>query len=151
MTKLGAPFFSSALVLALLPVPALGAPKENPAATIEVVASCERKATKGRVICDVELEAASARIAWADVIVTGAPAFAPPLRSRVSITDARSRTDKRVRLPVALIATSLGRGTVSMRARAVLCVPSSPGATETCRPSTKDVTAEIIVGTDVEH
>ena len=130
---------------------ALAAPRPKAGPPFDVVASCERKATKGRVICDVELESSSARIAWADVVVTGAPAFAPPLRSRVGITDARSRTDRRVRLPVALIATSLGRGTVSMRTRAVLCTTSGPSASETCRPATKDVSAEIVVGTDVEH
>jgi hypothetical protein len=142
---------SGLLLFFFFPAPALAAPKETPPAPFEVVASCERKATKGRVICDVELEASSARIAWADVVVTGAPPFAPPLRSRVAITDARSRTDRRVRLPVALIATSQGRGIVSMRARAVLCAANAPGATETCRPATKDVSAEIVVGTDVEH
>jgi hypothetical protein len=139
------------LSLLLFPAPVLAAPKESPPPPIDVIASCERKATKGRVICDVELEASSARIAWADVVVTGAPAFAPPLRSRVGIADARSRTDRRVRLPVALIATSQGRGTVSMRARAVLCVSNGANASETCRPATKNVTAEIVVGTDVEH
>jgi hypothetical protein len=139
----------SGLLLLLFPAPVLAAPKET--APVEVVASCERKATKGRVICDVELEAANARIAWADVVVIGAPAFAPPLRSRVGITDARSRTDRRVRLPVALIATSQGRGTVSMRARAVLCTVTAPGASETCRAATKEVSTELVVGTDVEH
>jgi hypothetical protein len=118
---------------------------------LDVSASCERKATKGRVLCDVELETAAARIAWADVVVTSAPDFAPPLRSRIGLADARARGDHRVRLPVALVATSLGRGTVAMRVRAVLCRPSSSGAPDTCVPATKDVSAEIIVGTDIEH
>src|SRR5260221_1406592 len=112
--------------------------------------SCERKATKGRVICDVELEAQQGRIAWADVVVVEAPRFAPPLRSRVGIADARSRTDKRVRLPVAFLATAQGRGAVGMRARAVVCRANEGGA-EACRPVTKDVTAEIVVGTDVQR
>jgi hypothetical protein len=124
--------------------------KDAPA-PLDVSASCERKATKGRVLCDVELEAAAARIAWADVVVTAAPAFAPPLRSRIGLGDARSRTERRVRLPVALVATSLGRGTVAMRARAVLCSPESAGTSETCVTVTKDVSAEIVVGTDIEH
>lgn len=118
---------------------------------LDVSASCERKATKGRVLCDVELETPAARIAWADVLVTSAPDFAPPLRSRIGMADARARTEHRVRLPVAFVATSLGRGTVAMRARAVVCQPAAAGAPETCLPATKDVSAEIIVGTDIEH
>jgi len=141
--------FRGALLL-LLPAVAQAASNDGARASFDATASCERKATKGRVICDVELEAAAGRIAWADVVVTEAPAFAPPLRSRVGIADARSRTERRVRLPVALLATSLGRGTVKMRARAVVCLASTVGA-ETCRPVTKDVAAEIVVGTDVEH
>jgi hypothetical protein len=117
---------------------------------LDVSASCERKATKGRVLCDVDLEAADGRIAWADAVVTGAPAFAPPLRSRVGMADARSRTERRVRLPVAFVATSQGRGIIAMRARAVLC-RATPGAPETCRPAVRDVSAEIVVGANVEH
>jgi hypothetical protein len=123
---------------------------KDTAAPLDVSASCERKTTKGRVLCDVELESTAARIAWADVIVTAAPVFAPPLRSRIALPDARARTEHRVRLPVALVATSLGRGTVSVRARAVLCRPQS-GGSESCLSTTKDVSTEIIVGTDVEH
>jgi hypothetical protein len=138
-------------LLLLVPALSLAASSDAKRASFEATASCERKATRGRVICDVELESAAARIAWADVVVIEAPAFAPPLRSRVGMADARSRTEHRVRLPVALIATSLGHGTVKMRARAVLCLPGEGGAAETCRPGTKDVSAEIVVGTDVEH
>jgi hypothetical protein len=136
----------------LLVVPSTSIAETKPAALpLEVSASCERKATKGRVLCDVELESAESRIAWADVVVISAPPFAPPLRSRIGLADARARSDRRVRLPVALVAMSLGRGTVAMRARAVLCRGASPGAAETCTATTKDASAEIIVGTDVEH
>jgi hypothetical protein len=140
----------AALALLFAELSAIAAPGPS-APAIDVTASCERKAAKGRVICDVEIEAAAGRIAWADVVVTGAPAFAPPLRSRVGMADARSRTERRVRLPVALVATSLGRGTVSMQARAVFCVSLTAGASETCRPVSKAVSAEIVVGTDIEH
>jgi hypothetical protein len=119
--------------------------------SLDVTASCERKATKGRVLCDVDLEAREGRIAWADAVVTDAPPFAPPLRSRVGLADARSRTERRVRLPVAFIATSQGRGTIALRARAVLCRAATPGDAETCRPATRDVSTEIIVGANVEH
>jgi hypothetical protein len=145
-----APFVRLAAALLLVSTSLLAETKDAQA-PLDVSASCERKATKGRVLCDVELEAAAARIAWADVVVTSAPAFAPPLRSRIGLGDARARTERRVRLPVALVATSLGRGTVAMRARAVLCRPESAGAPETCVTATKDVSTEIVVGTDIEH
>jgi hypothetical protein len=116
----------------------------------EVTVSCERKAAKGRVICEAELESATGRIAWADVVVMSSPPFAEPLRARIGMTDARARTEHRVRIPVAFVATTTGRGTVSLRARAALC-EKGDAAEETCRPISKDGTAEMIVGTDVER
>lgn len=136
---------SLALVLALSTALA----ETSADASFDATASCERRASKGRVLCDVELEAPGGRIAWADVLVTAAPAFAPPLRSRVGLGDARTRTDHRVRLPVAFVATALGRGSVVMRARAVVC-HATTSAAESCVPATRDVSAEIVVGTDVE-
>jgi hypothetical protein len=134
----------------ILLCPALALADDASRVKLDVTASCERRATKGRVLCDVDLEAAEGRIAWADAVVTDAPAFAPPLRSRVGMTDARSRTERRIRLPLAFIATTQGRGTITMRARAVLC-RAAAGAPETCRPTVRDVSAEIVVGANVEH
>ena len=45
----------------------------------------------------------------------------------------------------------LGRGTVSMQARAVFCMSAGAGASETCRPVSKTASAEIVVGTELEH
>jgi hypothetical protein len=132
-------------VLAVLGV--TGPASASPAIT--VTASCERKPAKGRVTCEVELEAVG-RIAWADVLVTAAPPFAPPLRSRVSMAEARARTDKRIRIPVSLVATSTGRGTVEMRGRATVC-EATDGKGEVCRPVSSAVSAELVVGTDVER
>jgi hypothetical protein len=117
-------------------------------AAFDVTASCEHRATKGRVLCDVELEVPAGRIAWADVVVTAVPPFAAPLRSRVALSDARTRTDRRVRIPVALVATSLGRGAVTVRGRAVVCTPSERG--ESCSPRNAAATAELLVGTDFQ-
>lgn len=111
---------------------------------LDVAASCERKATKGRVLCDVEFEIPDGRIAWADVVVVDAPPFAKPLRSRVGVLDARSRTDRRIHIPVAFIARDQGRGTVAFRGRAVVC--ASAGSRETCAPATHDVAVELKVG-----
>lgn len=115
---------------------------------IDVTATCEHKAAKGRVICDVEIEAAG-RIAWADVVVVEAPPFAPPLRSRVALADARARTDHRVRIPVAFVATAQGRGTVTVRGRAIVCTGSA-GEHESCGPASKEVSTDLVVGTEVE-
>ncbi|HVU01565.1 MAG TPA: hypothetical protein VHE30_07425 [Polyangiaceae bacterium] len=130
-------------------VRAEGAPPSGPAAPppVAVTASCEHRQTKGRVLCDVELEAANGRLAWADVLVVRAPPFAAPLRARVQGSDARVRTEQRIRISVAFVATSLGKGTVALRARAVLCTKT--GESETCVPRTEDAEAELSVGTDV--
>jgi hypothetical protein len=121
-------------------------PAADPGGTprLDVSASCERKATKGRVLCDVEFEVPDGRIAWADVVVVQAPQFAKPLRSRVGVVDARSRTDRRIHIPVAFIAKDQGRGTVAFKGRAVVCSPAS--TRETCSPATHDVTVELRVG-----
>jgi hypothetical protein len=126
------------VLLAAMPAAGPGVPH------LDVSASCERKATKGRVLCDVEFEVPEGRIAWADVVVVQAPQFAKPLRSRVGVLDARSRTDRRIHIPVAFIARDQGRGTVAFRGRAVVC--SSASARETCLPATHEATVELKVG-----
>ena len=115
--------------------------------TTEVTASSEHRATKGRVLCDVEIEAHGGRIAWADVLVVAAPKFAPPLRSRVGMSDARSRSDERVRIPVAFVATEQAKGTVTLRGRAVVCA----AAPVKCIPASGEVTTDLVVGPDVER
>jgi hypothetical protein len=134
-------------VLLLAPLVAGGAGSSDRA--IEVTATCEHKATKGRVICDVEIEAGQGRIAWADVVVLSAPSFAPPLRSRVAAADARARTPRRVRIPVAFVATAQGRGSVVVRGRAVVC--GGPAGAPACGPVSKEAQAELVIGTDIER
>jgi hypothetical protein len=128
----------------------LAAPRSTRAERVspmDVTASCEHRAAKGRVLCDVELEVPSGRIAWADVVVLSVPPFAAPLRSRASVADARTRTDRRVRIPVAFVATALGKGPISVRGRAVVCTAGERG--ESCSPRTGEATAELLVATDV--
>jgi hypothetical protein len=129
-------------VLTVLAAASAAGPSGAP--RLDVSASCERKATKGRVLCDVEFEVPEGRIAWADVVVVQAPQFAKPLRSRVGALDARSRTDRRIHIPVAFIARDQGRGTVAFRGRAVVC--SAASARESCSPATHDVSVELKVG-----
>ena len=52
----------AALALVLAAMNGAAAPTENTPPGMEVTASCERKATKGRVICDVELEVATGMV-----------------------------------------------------------------------------------------
>jgi hypothetical protein len=122
---------------------------EEPRA-LEATATCERRASKGRVLCEVEMEVPEGRISWADVLVVRAPPFAPPLRTRVGQNEARVRTERRVRVPVAFVATALGQGDVVFRARAVLCRPGRSGG-ERCAPETREITAPLIVGTVVQR
>jgi precorrin isomerase len=135
----------------LLFAPCLLGAADGAERAIEVTATCEHKATKGRVICDVEIEAGGGSVVWADVLVVEAPLFAPPLRSRVAVADARARTQRRIRIPVAFVATAQGRGTVTVRGRAVVC-GNAPGAAQaSCRAVSKEAKAELVVGTDVER
>ena len=113
---------------------------------LDVIASCEHRATKGRVLCDVDLEVKEGRIAWADVVVVAAPDFAPPLRSRVTLADARARTEQRVRIPVAFVAREQARGTGTLRGRAVVCLGAAP-----CVPAAGATSVELAVGPDVVH
>lgn len=135
-------------VLAALPAFRL-ASEETPSIRIDVAASCERRASKGRVLCDVEFEIPEGRIAWADVVVVQSPAFARPLRSRVGVLDARSRTERRIHIPVAFVAREQGRGAVSFRGRAVVCSGGQPH--ESCTPVAREVEAELKVGAEEQH
>lgn len=125
---------------------ALGPTAADVVPRLDVAASCERKASKGRVLCDVEFEIQEGRIAWADVVVVRAPPFARPLRSRVGVLDARSRTERRVHIPVAFVARDQGIGTVAFRGRAVVC--SAGASHESCSPVAHEVAVELKVGPD---
>lgn len=83
--------------------------------------SCRPEASPGRVYCEVELEVASGRLSWVDALVRSSPRFARPLRARVGMRQATSRSDRRVRLPVVLVATDDGKGELAVQARAVVC------------------------------
>lgn len=107
--------------------------------------SCRPEASPGRVLCEVELEVSAGRLPWADALVTAAPAFVRPLRSRVGPRQAGTRQATRIRLPIALVATASGKGKVSVRARAVVCHKPSKGP-ELCLPRTRELSTMIRVG-----
>ena len=83
--------------------------------------SCRPEAGPGRVLCELEVEARSASLAWADGLVVRSPEFASPLRSRVGKSQASAKTPTRLRLPIALAATGTGQGTLEVAARWVVC------------------------------
>lgn len=104
---------------------------------------CPPRPGPGRVICEAELEVESGVLAWGDVLVLEAPAFAPPLRSRVGSGALFMKTDQRQRLQLALAATRAGSGVLRVRARAVLC---TNGDSRACRPVTQLAEARVQVG-----
>jgi hypothetical protein len=115
------------------------------AASLELGARlvCPRRPGPGRVVCEAELEVEAGVLAWADVLVLEAPAFAPPLRSRVGPSALHMKSEQRQRLQLALAATAPGSGTLRARARAVVC----PDATlRGCQPVAREVQARVEIG-----
>jgi hypothetical protein len=107
--------------------------------------TCRPEVAPGRVLCELTCKAASgARLVWADALVTEAPAFARPLRARVSPERFGEAGQNQRKLSLGFVASQTGVGPVSVRARAVVC--RGDGAKERCRPELQDVTAEIRVG-----
>ena len=82
-------------------------------------------------------------LAWADVLVLEAPAFAPPLRARVGPSGLFMKTEQRQRLQLALAATEAGEGVLRIRARAVRC-PDASGLD--CQPLVAEARAAVAVG-----
>ena len=124
-------------------VPAAAAPVAAAPRELSVRLECQRRPTPGRVLCEAELELASGVLRWTDVLVVTAPDFARPLRSRVGPSALFMKTERRQRLQLALAATRLGRGTLTVQARAVLC-PDATG--RDCRALVHEVETQVSVG-----
>lgn len=125
--------------LVALPAPALGAPSNELSARLV----CPARPGPGRVVCEVELEVETGSLAWADVLVTEAPPFAPPLRARVGPNALFMKTEQRWRLQLALAATSAGEGRLRVRARAVWCADAGE---RRCQPVVREAQASVQVG-----
>jgi len=107
--------------------------------------SCRPEAAPGRVLCELHYSVdAGARLVWADALVTAAPDFVRPLRSRVTPERFKEVGTAERKLNLAFVAAKSGTGQVSVRARAVVC--RGAGEQERCRPESQDVRAEIRVG-----
>jgi hypothetical protein len=127
---------------------ALGCVATNVAAEapgMSAALSCRPEAAPGRVLCELSCSArAGVRLVWADALVTEAPAFARPLRARVSPERFGELGQNQRKLGLAFVASQPGTGQVSVRARAVVC--RGQADQERCRPETHDVRAELRVG-----
>lgn len=117
----------------------------RPAAAEELSArlACPPRPGPGRVVCEIELEVDSGALAWADVLVIGAPSFAAPLRSRVGPNALFMKTEQRWRLQLALAATRAGSGQLEVRARAMWCTHADQRA---CSPVVRAASASVQVG-----
>jgi hypothetical protein len=105
--------------------------------------SCEPIPAPGRVRCALQLAVPSdLRLSWVDALVVAAPAFARPLRSRVAQRKLTGQEGK-AEVHLALLASSTGRGTLTVRGRAVVCPRTGPGA---CRPVSSAASVELLVG-----
>lgn len=112
---------------------------------LEVALSCRPEPAPGRVLCELNYRVgAEGRLTWADALVTAAPDFARPLRSRVAPERFGATSSAERRLTLAFVATRAGVGRVTVRARAVVC--HGEGAAERCRPRSAQVSAELRVG-----
>jgi hypothetical protein len=135
----------SAMISLLACVLAASAASAEPAPA-EARLECRRVAGPGRVLCEVEVEVSRGRLAWADVLVVQSPDFARPLRSRVGPLSAAGGTSRRVRLPIALAATRIGRGELGVIVRRVRCVERDRGTGELCTSARLALGATVEVG-----
>jgi hypothetical protein len=113
--------------------------------TLRAELVCRPEAAPGRVLCELKCSVeADSRLVWADALVTAAPDFAKPLRSRVAPERFAQASATERKLSLAFVAARAGVGQVVVRARAVVC--QGQGRAERCLPRTEDVRAELRVG-----
>lgn len=108
--------------------------------TLHAEASCDVLSGPGKVQCVVKERPVAGKLRWGDVIVLSAPAFAPPLRTRVAAGDATRSDAEGADFSLALAATGEGRGTLRVLGRGVVCGEGG------CRPCQAEATAQVVVG-----
>jgi hypothetical protein len=113
--------------------------------SVQAALACRAEAAPGRVLCELTFVAkAGTRLTWVDALVTGSPEFARPLRARVTPERFAAAGAGERKLSLAFVATSAGRGQVTVKARSVVC--RGPDERAQCWPEADDVVAEIRVG-----
>ena len=128
------------LALLLLAAPAW-ADSGQPSLTAEL--DCQPEAGSSRLVCNVDYRtAATGRIVWADALVTAAPAFARPLRARV--TAGVERGGAAARAGLALVPSGRGNGKLEVRARSVICVAGETSK-GTCFPVERELSTVLAV------
>ena len=107
--------------------------------------TCRPEAAPGRVLCELDFAArGGARLSWVDALVVATPDFVRPLRSRVAAERGAAEGDSKRKLSLAFVATGPGVGSVRVKARAVVC--GGPSERHACRPESRELAAELRVG-----
>lgn len=132
--------------LAFLLLSSASMPSKADAEDWQLTLNCQQRASRGRVSCELEVDALSRSVSWADLVVVQAPDFARPLRSRVGPNEASHKSERRIRLPIALVATATGRAELVVRGRAVLCESAGTPPKSVCVPAVREARAEVFVG-----
>ena len=110
-------------------------------ALLTALATCPPADAPGRVKCTAEVHVpAGAKIAWADVVISSAPAFVVPLRGRIPPSDATETRDDVWKFAFAIVAKQRGHGDLVLRARATVCQGDA------CHPEEKEIRTVVSVG-----
>ena len=102
--------------------------------------TCDPLPGPGKVQCLVRVRPIGGSLAWSDAIVRSAPPFAPPLRTRVAVGDAKRNDGEGADFSLALAATGDGVGELKVLARATVCGDGG------CRPVQAEASARVVVG-----
>jgi hypothetical protein len=102
--------------------------------------TCEPVSGPGKVQCLVRVRPVGGALRWSDAIVLSAPPFAPPLRTRVAVGDAKRSAADGADFSLALAATGDGVGELKVLARATVCGDGG------CRPVQVEGVARVVVG-----
>jgi hypothetical protein len=130
---------ASGIALAALLVAHAGGAEER---VLDARLACAPANGPGRVFCQLDLSAGKGRLVWGDALVTQAPAFVRPLRSRVAARPDVNGAPALV-VKLALVASEAGSGSLELDARAVVC--QSVADRELCTPELEHVSAAIVV------
>jgi hypothetical protein len=101
---------------------------------------CDPLPGPGKVQCVVRVRPIGGALRWSDAIVVAAPTFAPPLRTRVAVGDAKRNDADGADFSLALAATADGVGELKVLARATVCGDGG------CRPVQAEGVAKVVVG-----
>jgi hypothetical protein len=102
--------------------------------------TCDPLSGPGKVQCLVRVRPVGGSLRWSDAIVLSAPPFAPPLRTRVAVGDAKRNDGEGADFSLALAATGDGVGELKVLARATVCGDGG------CRPVQAEGVARVTVG-----